>query len=40
LAALSIRRLTGDPLETVTVLFDGRREEFRLAVGEERRLAC
>lgn len=40
LAALSIRRLTGDPLRTVTVLFDGQRQEFTLAVGEERRLAC
>jgi alpha-L-fucosidase 2 len=40
LATLSIRRLTGDPHRTVTVAFDGRREEFTLAVGEERRLAC
>ncbi|WP_273944740.1 glycosyl hydrolase family 95 catalytic domain-containing protein [Kutzneria chonburiensis] len=40
LAALSIRRLSGDPLRTVKVAFLGRREEFTLAVGEERRLAC
>jgi Glycosyl hydrolase family 65, N-terminal domain len=40
LATLSIRRLSGDPHRTVTVAFDGRREEFTLAVGEERRLAC
>ncbi|HTI27249.1 MAG TPA: hypothetical protein VL652_40060, partial [Kutzneria sp.] len=40
LAALSIRRLTGDPLRTVKVAFLDKREEFTLAVGEERRLAC
>ncbi|MFI9384540.1 glycosyl hydrolase family 95 catalytic domain-containing protein [Kutzneria sp. NPDC052558] len=40
LAALSIRRLSGDPLRTVTVAYAGRREELFLAVGEERRLAC
>jgi hypothetical protein len=40
LAALSVRRLSGDPLRTVVVDFAGRREELFLAVGEERRLAC
>ena len=40
LAALSIRRMAGDPHRTVTVAYAGRRVEFTLALGEERRLEC
>jgi alpha-L-fucosidase 2 len=40
LATLSIRRLAGDPLRTVTVQYAGRSTELTLAVGEERRLEC
>jgi hypothetical protein len=40
LAALSIRRLAGDPKQTVTVVHAAQRTELTLAVGEERRLAC
>ena len=40
LAALSIRRVAGDPHRTVTVAYAGRRVELTLAIGEERRLEC
>ncbi|MFC0430285.1 glycoside hydrolase family 95-like protein [Kutzneria buriramensis] len=40
LASLGIRRLSGDPLRTVTVVYTGRREEIFLAIGEERWLVC
>jgi alpha-L-fucosidase 2 len=40
LVTLSVRRLAGDPEQTVTVVHAGRRTELTLAVGEERRLAC
>jgi len=40
LASLSIRRLSGDPHQTVVVAYAGKREELTLAAGEERRLSC